>query len=41
MNEKAIEFVMKFYKINRKQAISLYLDEIKAVENLIKSKVLK
>jgi len=41
MSEKAIKFVMKFYKINRQQAIALYLDEIKAVESLIKSKVVE
>jgi hypothetical protein len=41
MSEKAIEFVMKYYRINREQAIALYLDEIEAVESLIKSKVIE
>jgi hypothetical protein len=41
MNEKIIEFVMKYYRVNRKQAIALYLDEIEAVESLIKSKVVE
>jgi len=41
MNEKAVQFVMKFYKINREQALALYLDEVEAVKSLIKSGVLK
>lgn len=41
MSEKAIEFIMKFYRVSREEAIALYLDEIEAVEDLIKMKVLK
>jgi len=40
MKEEAIQFVMKFYKISREQAIALYLDEIEAVERLIKAGVI-
>lgn len=35
MNEKAVEFVMQFYNIDREIAVQLYADEIKAVEHLL------
>lgn len=35
MNEKAVEFVMQFYSIDRETAVQLYMDEIKAAEILL------
>lgn len=35
MSEKAIEFVMKFYNIDREIALQLYMDEIEAAERLL------
>jgi hypothetical protein len=37
MNEKAIEFVMQFYSIDRETAIQLYADEIKSAESLLQA----
>ena len=37
MNEKAIEFVMKFYNIDRETAIQLYADEIRVAESLLQA----
>lgn len=35
MQEKAIEFVMQFYSIDKETAVQLYADEIKAAESLL------